>query len=356
MGLRLERRHEEFRGLFWLAAGLSFVAALVVGGLILWAFGADPFQAYWVMAKSAFGSKNSLAEIVVKAIPLTLTGLAVALAATMLLWNIGCEGQIVWGGIGAAGAALFVTPLLPPALTLPVVILAGMAGGALWALIPAALKAVWNVNEILTTLLLNYVALFYMEHLFFGPWRDPQGYGFPGTAIIPAAANFPRFWGTRVHLGLVFALVFVGLFYFLLNHSKWGYQIRVIGQGSRAARYAGINLTRNILLVMAASGGLAGLAGAAEVCGIHYRLQAGLTVGYGFDGIIVAWLARLNPLAVPLMAALLGALIVGGEQLQSVMGLPSAISLVLEGVLLLGILATDALTRYRLVWEGKGKS
>ncbi|MEJ2135851.1 MAG: ABC transporter permease, partial [Desulfofustis sp.] len=232
---------------------------------------------------------------------------------------------------------------------------ASALGGLVWSLIPALLKAKLKVNEILTTLLLNYVAIIYMEHLFYGPWRDPAGFGFPGTAQIPEAAHLVRFAGTRISLGFPLALLCAVFLYYLLKKSIWGYQVLVIGKEQRAARYAGFNVNGKILTVMALSGAFAGMAGMVEVCGIHYRLQTGLAVGYGYDGIIVAWLAGLNPLAVPFTAILLGALFVGGEQLQSVLGLPSSISLILEGALLFGLFAGQALGGYTVTISGRSK-
>ena len=328
-------------------AALGF--AIAVGAFIFVALGANPLTAYGVMFKGAFGSFFHFSEVIVRAIPLMLTGLAVAVAATMLLWNIGCEGQLVWGGICAAGTGLFLAPHLPPLLVIPATIAAGAVGGALWALIPGVLKAYLAVNEILSSLLLNYIAIIFMEHLYFGPWRNPDGYGFPGTAQIAEMARIPHFFGTRIHLGLLLALVLSVVFYGALRATRWGYRVRAIGLNRRAARYAGFKIRRHIVGVMLLSGALAGVAGMAEVSGIHFRLQQGLAVGYGYDGIIVAWLARLNPLAVPLMALLLGALIVGGEQLQAVLHLPASISMVLEAVLLFGLLLSEALSRYRLV-------
>jgi simple sugar transport system permease protein len=346
---RLEKRHAEARPSPLAAAGLALGLAALAGSVLFAALGVNPFTAWAVMFKGALGSGYAASEVLVRSAPLVFTGLAVALAATMLLWNIGCEGQLVWGGIFAAGVALNLGPALPAWLVLPLMLLAGALGGALWALIPAGLKARYGVSEILTTLLLNYVAIIYMEHLFYGPWRDPAGYGFPGTAMFAEAARLPRLFGTRIHLGLPLALILAGVQYAMLQRSAWGYKVRVMGMGPQAARYAGMNPARQTLLVLGLSGALAGLAGTAEVAGIHYRLQVGLAVGYGYDGIIVAWLARLNPLLVPATAVLLGGLIVGGEQLQSVLGLPSSISLILEAALLFGLLAGEALGRYRLV-------
>lgn len=344
---RIEKRQDARRG--WLAGLLvPLTAVLTVGAAVFLAAGANPLQACAVMAAGAFGDWYVFSEVLVKAIPLMLTGLAVALAARMNLWNIGCEGQLVFGGIFAAGLALFGQTALPAGLMIPALVLAGFAGGAAWALVPALMKARWQVNEIISTLMFNYVAVIIMEHLYYGPWRDPMGMGFPGTAMLDPAAWLPRFFQTRIHLGLAIALAAAAALYVALHLTPWGYRVDVIGKSPRAARYAGMNFTRQTLLVLLISGGLAGLAGMSEVCGIHLRLQQGLAVGYGYDGIIIAFLARLNPVAVPAVAVLLGGLIVGGEQLQSVLHLPAAISQVLEGTLLLALLAGNFLAVYRL--------
>ena len=352
--IRLVRKNEVsgYSGLKSVA--IAGVIAFITGCIIFGVLGVNPLTAYLVMFKGVFGSFHSFSEVLVKATPLTFTGLAVAVAAVMMLWNIGAEGQLVWGGIFAAGTALFVLPEAPPMLLIPAILVSASLGGMFWALIAGLLKARFQVNEILTTLLLNYVAIIYMEHLFYGPWRDPAGFGFPGTAQLPEAAHLFRFLGTRIHLGFPLALLCAIGLYFLLNTSSWGYKVRVIGKESKAARYAGFNVTGKTLAVMALSGALAGMAGMAEVCGIHYRLQTGLAVGYGYDGIIVAWLAGLNPLFVPLSAILLGALFVGGEQLQSVLGLPSTISLILKAALLFGLFAGKALQQYRLIYATSG--
>ncbi|WP_051693770.1 ABC transporter permease [Desulfohalovibrio reitneri] len=326
-----------------LAPILAVGIAVAVGACIFLAFGVNPLTAYGVMASGALGSGYAITEILVKATPLLLTGLAVALAARMLLWNIGCEGQLVMGGVFAAGFALFAAPGLPGWLMVPAVLLAGALGGGLWAGVPGWLRARFGASEILTTLLLNYVAILLMEHLYYGPWRDPMGFGFPGTAALPLAAELPRLTG-RVHLGLPLAVALAVALWWVLERTRFGYSVRVIGQSPKAARYAGFSAKSRTVLVMLLSGALAGLAGAGEVCGIHGRLQEGLAVGYGYDGIIVAWLASRNFLAVPVAAAGLGLLLVGGDQLQSQLGLPSSISLVLEAVLLFGFLTGEKLS------------
>jgi simple sugar transport system permease protein len=231
-------------------------------------------------------------------------------------------------------------------LVLLLIAVAGFLGGALWGLIPAVLKAYLRVNEIITTLMLNYIAILMVEYLFYGPWKDPKGYGFPGTAEFPPAAWLPRLARTRVHLGLVFAVLAALVIWLVLARTKWGYEIRVIGENPRAATYAGINIVRNILLIMFLSGGLAGLAGMAEVTGIAHRLTKGLTVGYGFTAIIVAWLANLNPWAVLVVSILLAGLLVGGDQIQITMGLPASAALILQGAILFFMLGGEMFKQY----------
>jgi simple sugar transport system permease protein len=253
--------------------------------------------------------------------------------------------------MGAALAALSLGAYIPSSLLLPAVVLAGFVAGGLWAAIPGWLKGRLGVSEILTSLMLNYVAIYWMEHLYFGPWRDPMGMGFPGTAMFPEGARLLRLPGTRIHLGLALAVAAAALLQLLLARSRWGYELRVTGENPQAASYAGMNLSRNTLWVMALSGGLAGLAGMAETAGIHYRLQQGLAVGYGYAGIIVAWLARLHPAGVLGVAVLIAGLFVGGDALQAEMKLPSSVGLVLEGAILFAVMAGDFFTRYRIRWR-----
>jgi simple sugar transport system permease protein len=352
--LTFERRLTPSRGSRWAGYAIAIASAFCMGGVVFLLAGANPFTAYAVMVQGAFGSLHDLSEVVVKAIPLMLCGLAVAVAAKIRVWNVGGEGQLVLGGIGAAAVALFLAPRLASPAVLPLMLVAGFASGGLWALLAGILRSKRDVNEILTTLMLNYVAILWSEHLYFGPWRDPMGMGFPGTAMLPDAAWLPRLSGTRIHLGIVLALGAAVLLQTALSRTRWGYEIRVIGESPEAARYARMPINRTILWVMFLSGGLAGLAGMAEVSGIHYRLQQGLAVGYGYTGIIVAWLARLHPAGILLAALLIASVLVGGEQLQAVMHLPSAVGLVLEGTLLFFVLGGDLFSQYRVRWRTSG--
>lgn len=332
---------------YFIIPAAILVAAILGTVLFLWV-GASPAQAYIEIFKGAFGSPYNFSEVLVRATPLILCGLSVGLAGKMLIWNIGAEGQLVMGGIAGAGVALFLSSHLPGSMVIPAMIIAGFLGGAFWGLVPGLLKALFGVNEIITSLMLNYVAILWLEHLYFGPWRDPAGRGFPGTAMFPESTWLPRFFGTRVHVGLLIGLGAAVLIWLVLAYTRWGYEIRVAGANMKAAQYAGINVKQNILWIMLISGGLAGLAGICETAGIHYRLQQGLAVGNGYVGIIVAWLGRLRPGSIVLISILLGALMAGGDQIQISMHVPSSISLALQGAILFCVLGGQIFEDYEL--------
>jgi general nucleoside transport system permease protein len=349
MHLKFEKRLEQSRFSFIGVLLLSLFFALLFGALLLRYAGANPLVAYSEMVQSAFGSQWK--ETLVKATPLIFTGLSVTVAFRMRFWNIGAEGQLIVGGLAAAGTALFLTQTLPLPQSawvwLPIIMLMSLLAGALWALIPALLKAFLGVNEIITTLMFNYIAIFYYQYLYTTAWKDPAGFGFPGSARIPDFTKLPRLTG-RVHLGIGIALIAAFLIWVIMNKTQQGYEFRLIGENPTAARYAGVSLFRNIVLVMLLSGGMAGLAGFSEISGVSFKLQQGLAVGYGFTGIIIAWLARLNPFGVVLVAVLLAGLLVGSDQLQMTMQLPASVGQVLQGTILLFVLGADIFTKYRL--------
>ena len=353
MRISLKKRLAPLRWKRHLLTPVSILVALMIGGFLFLSVGANPFRAYSQLLWGAFGSPDNFSEVLVRATPIILCGLSVGLAGSMLIWNVGAEGQLVMGGVAGAWVALFLSPHIPFCTVIPAMVFAGFMGGALWGLIPGFLRARLGVNEIITSLMLNYVAIFWLEHLYFGPWRDPAGRGFPGTAMFPDFAWFPRFLGTRLHLGLPIGLAAALLIWFLLAHTRWGYEIRVAGANPKAARYARINIQQRILWIMLVSGGLAGLAGLCETAGIHYRLQQGLAVGNGYVGIVVAWLARLRPLSIVVTSVLLGALMVGGDQVQIAMQVPSAIGLALQGAILFCVLGGQVFQDYELHMQRK---
>ena len=353
MRLILEKRLTRARHIEFLFPLIALGLALIFNGILLWIFGANPLETYAAMATGAFGQRYHISETLLRAIPLMLTGLAVGIAFRMLFWNIGAEGQFVWGAIAATWVALFLPEKIggfPAWAYLPAMIAAAFVAGAVWGLIPAILKTFLRVNEIITTLMFNYVALLWMQYLYTGSWKDPEGFGFPGSAQFPQQAWLPRLpldLG-RVHYGLVIAVVAASLIWLILDRTKWGLEIKVIGKNPVAARYAGMNITRNVLLVMCISGGVAGLAGFSQVAGVGHRLQNGIAVGDGFTAIIVAWLAKLNPWSILLVSILLAGLNTGGDQLQITMGLPAAVAGVLQGSILFFVLGADVFINYRL--------
>lgn len=349
--LRLEKRLETSKSAAFLVPVLSVVLALIAGALFFLLSGNNPAVVYSSMFLGAFGSTYGLSETVVKAIPLSLCGLGIAIAFRMQLWNIGGEGQFYMGAMAATWVALF-HPELPGWLMLPAMFLAGFIAGGLWGLLPAIPRAFQGVNETITTLMLNYIAMFWVDYLVHGPWRDPGGFNFPLTAQFVPSAILPAFGTTRIHAGLIFAVVAALVMYLVMRNTRAGFEVKVIGESQNAARYAGISIEKNILLVMLFSGALCGLAGMAEVSGIAGRLQEGLSPGYGYTAIIVAWLSRLNPLAIPIVAFMFGGLQVGGYSVQTT-GVPATTVSMLQGLLLFFVLGGEMFYRYRLAWRNK---
>lgn len=351
MRILLEKRQSRSRRALVLVPIISFFVSLLLGAVVLLFSGANPLTTYSSMFTGAFGTWIDFTETLVKTIPLILTGLGVALAFRLRFWNIGAEGQFIWGAIGTTWVMIF-WDFLPLGLLLPIGLVMGMVAGALWAGVPALLKAQWGVDETLTTLMLNYVAILFAEYLYYGPWRDPNGFGFPGTERFPQEGWLPRFAG-RAHYGLFIALVIALILWFLLTKTRWGFEIKMIGRNQKAARYLGVNIRRNIIVTLLVSGALSGLAGATEVAGISHRLQKGIDMGYGYTAIIIAWMAQLNPIACILVALLMAGLLVGGDQIQMMVGLPASMGLVLQGLLLFPLLAGSIFSEYRLRWVRK---
>jgi simple sugar transport system permease protein len=323
----------------------------LVGAVFLTLTDRDPLEVYTAMFKGALGSRYGLAETVVKAIPLMLCALGISAAFRMQLWNIGAEGQFYMGAFAASWLPL-TYPQAPMMLMLPGMALLGCIGGGLWGLVPAVLRARWKVNEIITTLMLNYVAILWVDFLVYGPWKDPKGFNFPLTAKFPAAAALPNFCDSRIHVGLIIAVVLAAAFWLIFEKSRWGFEIKVIGASEQAARYAGMNIRRNIYWVMLLSGAVCGLAGMAEVSGIVGRLQPNLSPGYGYTAIIVAWLSKLNPAAILVVSILFGALQVGGFFVQT-MGVPASVASMLQGAVLFFVVGGEFLTQYRVVISRK---
>jgi simple sugar transport system permease protein len=350
--IRLEPRTEIPRWMTPVLTILAVVVALLIGAVILWFVGGDPVRSYLHILDAAFGSVGVINDTLVKATPLILTGLACSIAFRMRLWNIGAEGQFLLGAWGASAVVL--APILPPdtpaIVVIPVMMLAGAAAGALWGFIPGVLKAKLAVNEIITTLMLNYIALFWVQYWVFGPWSEggfQQTAPFPKTAWLPRLLDFadvvPGLGGLTLHLGFLIAILATAVVWFVVSRTRWGYELRLIGDNPRAARYAGIDIGRKIIVVFAISGALAGLAGVSEVGGVVHRLQDHISPGYGFTAIIIAYLARFGPWRVVVASILFGALILAGREIQ-----PSGVPAMIQGIILFCLVGSDTLVRYRV--------
>ncbi len=326
---------------------ISVLCGLVFAGVLLLIPGNNPIALYGVIFQSAFGSAYGLSETVVEMIPLSLCALGVSLAFRMKLWNIGAEGQFYMGAFGATYFALFF-PNLPKIALLPLMFLAGAVCGGIWGLIPAIPKAFWNVNETISTLLLNYVAILWTAFLVFGPWKDPDGKNFPLTKQFSDNATISSLGTTRISYAFILMIVFAVILFIVLKYSKWGFEIRVSGSSRSAAGYSGMSYVRNVLIVMFASGAICGVAGMAEVSGVLHRLQQSISPGYGNTAIIIALLARLNPLAILLVSFLMGGLLVGGYSLQT-SNMPSSMVSMFQGAILFFVLAGEIFNQYHLV-------
>ncbi|KMY67474.1 hypothetical protein AAU61_11630 [Desulfocarbo indianensis] len=331
---------------------LAIFIALAAGWLLMAMAGHDAFSVYTQAFSKVFLSWHGLSETLVQAVPLGMGALGVAMAARLKLWNIGVEGQFMFGAFCATGLALYLDTL-PAVALLPLMLVAGFMGGGLLAALCGLLRARLGINEIVTTLLLNYVVGLWVGYLVYGPWQA-LGSNVPETTEFAAAAQLPViFPGTRVHLGLVALLIFAALCHFFLNNSVWGYRIRACGDNPRAARTAGIDYKRSVLLVMLLSGGLAGAGGMLEVSGAVHRLQDGTTPFFTMTVFMAAWLARLDLAGILVAGFLLAGLQVAGYYMQF-MGLPSALVTVIEGVALLSMIAFEPLRLNALKRAGKG--
>jgi general nucleoside transport system permease protein len=351
VSLRVERRgRPSWRAELGVLAGAILLASLAGCGLFALA-GAPPLEALAMLVQEPFGSAYGISETLVRTVPLAFCALAVALALKIDMWNIGAEGQLYLGALAGSWLALH-GPALPGPLRLPSILVVGFVAGALWAVIPGLLKIYGRVNEIISTLMLNYVAIAWVELMVYGPWKGADG--FPYTALFEASWRLPLLY-KRVHAGLILVLLLALVLWLVERRTVLGYEIRMAGASPAAARYGGVPVLSRLLLVMALAGGAAGLAGVCEVAGVEYRLHAGISPGYGYTAIIIAFLARRNLLMSVVVAFLFAALVVGGDGVQvSFPGVSAAVVQVFQGLLLLLVLAGGWFTRFRLVWRRGG--
>jgi general nucleoside transport system permease protein len=357
MRLELTPRPGTSRAARALAPVAAFALAFLLAGLVIWAMGRSPLAALQVYVAGPLSDPWALQELAVKATPLVLiaTGLAYCFRAN--LWNIGAEGQYVAGAVLGGSLALATHGTEAAPWVWPVMMLLGILGGALYGLIPALLKVRFGVSEILTSLMLVYVAQLVLDYLSRGPWRDPKGFNFPQSVTFDPAATLPPLFGEgRVHLGALFALIAVLATAFILGWTLFGYRLRVTGEAPRAARFGGFDADRTTLAVFAISGGLAGLAGIAEVSGQIGQLQPSISPGYGFTAITVAFLGRLHPFGILAASLALALTFIGAESAQILLKLPLDLTTAFQGLLLLCVLGADALVSYRLRVVGRPTS
>lgn len=318
----------------------AVVVTLVVASALMLILGVNPLEAYKQLFLGAFGDATRISAVLVKATPLILVALGIAVAFRCQLWNVGAEGQLYMGGIAATVVGILAAGV-PAPLMIPLCIGVAMVGGALWGAIPGVLKARFNANEVLVTIMLNYVAILAANMVITGAWRHPI---VPKTIDIQEAAFLPVLWSPgRLHSGVLIALAAAVLTGLLLFRTVLGYQIRATGHSLTAALYAGIRVNRIMVLAFSISGALAGLAGGIQILGVHHNLVDGFSPGYGFTGIVVALLGRLHPLWIVVSGVLLAALLVGSDWMQVVLGIPVAMVNVIQGVLVLVILAVGML-------------
>ncbi len=346
------------------AAGLNLLGSLAAGmaaiSLVFVFYGVDPLEAFGSIFAGSFGSLYGIKETVTKAIPLVLIAAGLALAFRAKFWNIGAESQLLMGAIFSTWVGLNWGPHLPSYVIIPLMFAAAMLGGALWGIIPAVLKYKFAINEVISTLMLNYICAELTTLLVVGPWKGKTKFGFPYTDDLPPQAVLGLLPGSSIHyVTLAVAVTLAVVLGLLVFKTRFGYELRVIGENPNAARYAGIDFLRTTMVVMAISGAAAGLAGAGEIAGVHHHLSYpdAISSGYGYTAIIVAWLAKLNPFYVVVAGFFFAGILVGGDAIQISLGLPAATVNVFNGILLLFLIMGDyfARNRVRLTWIASDK-
>jgi general nucleoside transport system permease protein len=341
-----------------IAPVVAFITAFLVAGLVIWLMGRSPIAAFQVYVSQPLSDPWALQELLVKATPLALIAIGLAYCFRAGFWNIGAEGQYVIGAILGSWLALSTHGTEAGFWVLPSMLALGIVGGALYGLIPAFLKTRFGVSEILTSLMLVYVAQLILDYLVRGPWRDPKGFNFPQSVTFDPSATLPPLMeASRVHYGTVFALIAVLVTALVLGRTLFGYRLKLTGDAPRAARFAGFSAKSTTMAVFAISGGLAGLAGIGEVSGQIGQMQPSISPGYGFTAITVAFLGRLNPIGILIAALVVALTFIGGESAQILLKLPLDLTQAFQGILLLCVLAADALVshRIRFVTRGGGK-
>ena len=327
---------------------VAILFAFIIGAVLIAIAGVSPVEAYKSLFYYAFGNLNNFGETLVKAIPLMLAGLGMAVSIRARIFNIGAEGQIYMGALGAAYVGLFMGDL-SPFIGIPLILIFGAAIGALWSGIAGFLKLKFQVNEIIVTLMMNYIAMEIVSYIVGGPWRDPRATE-AFTAVFAKGAQLPIILpGTRLHAGIIVAVAAALILWWVTRSTVFGLQTRIVGENEEAAEYSGIKTGRMVILTMLISGALAGLAGVGEVAGLHHRVLEGFSPGYGYTAIAIALLGRLEPAGVMAAAFLFAALVVGADGMQVALGIPVSIVLIIEGLALLFVLGSEEFRKRRII-------
>jgi general nucleoside transport system permease protein len=349
---RLETRTQPSKLMALLSPLLALALTAGLAALLFVALGKDPVRGLSVFFFEPLNGPRAISEVLLKATPLITIALGLAVCYRANVWNIGAEGQFLLGALAGGGVALWITAqgvVLPRALAVSLVLLAGVAGGLAWAALTALLRQHFNASEILVSLMLVYVAQQLVNYLVFGPWKDPQGFNFPQTRTFDASTWLPALMsGTRLHVGLLLALLAVASVWVFMFRTHSGFALQVGGLAPAAARYAGFSAGASVWTALLLSGSLAGLAGAMEAAGPLRQLTPHISTGLGFTAIIVCFVGRLHPLGIVAASVLLSMMLIGGELGQSRLGLPNALTGVFQGLLLVLLLACDTLIHHRL--------
>ncbi|QGU94236.1 ABC transporter permease [Clostridium bovifaecis] len=325
---------------------IAILLSLIVVGVFIFSLGLNPFKVYASMIEGAFGSEYKVKQTIIKAIPLLISSLGISIAFKMQFWNIGGEGQIIMGAFASAFIALNFSTIPKPVLLLMMAI-AGVLGGGLWAFIPAFFKSKWGTNETIVTLMMNYIALNWVTYLQYDIWKDPKAMGFPKIPNFSSNAVLPKLFG--VHIGWVIAIVLAISVYVFMNYTKKGYEITVLGESDKTAKYAGIDIKTTIITAVFLSGGLCGLAGMIQASAVSNTLSVEVAGGAGFTAIIISWLSALSAPVIMVTSILFAALLQGGAYIQTAFGIPSAAASVLQGTILFFILGSEFFIKYKVV-------
>lgn len=331
---------------------IAIAVALLITGIFILAIGHNPIHVYGSMVEGSFGTAHRFKETIIKAVPLLITALGIAVAFRMKFWNIGAEGQIIMGAFGASFFALNYTHLPMPVLLL-VMMTAGTVCGGIWGLIPGFLKAKWGTNESIVTLMMNYIALKWIVYLQYGPWKDKGSQGFPKIATFTENAVLPEVFG--VHIGWIIALVLVVIIHIFINYTKKGYEIVVLGESENTARYAGMDIKKIVLLATFISGAIAGLTGMIQASAVSNTLNMQIAGGVGYTGIIIAWLSGLSAPWMTVVSLLFAALIQGGSYIQTAFQIPQSAADIIQALILFCVLGSQFFIQYKVVLEGGKK-